>query len=168
LQVFGYNEDFIDEDIRNEMYQVNCNSAITLASAFPNSHFVFFSSCAVLGTIGTKGLETYAETKRLAEEKLSEICTKLTIVRPTVIDTKFPERAKIPPYSTKGYLSPQDVVKYIIKNLNKTLVLPGWQAHMLHWFNKINPTITQFFLNSSSGQTKHKNLQLPPGNERLH
>lgn len=144
---FAYNEDFITNKIKKEILEVNTSSVITLCKNFPEAKFVYMSSCATLGTNGTKNLETYVLSKRLSENFLKHYCKDLVLVRPSIIpDTRFFERAKIQTNSKKGFMNAKLVAQYVIKNLNKRTVFPGWQSKVLNFMNILSPRIAQKFL----------------------
>lgn len=144
---FGYSEEQLTEDIVREMFQVNVYGAKYIATEFPATKFVYVSSCAVLGTTGTEGLETYSNTKRKAEHLLRTICKNLSVVRPTIVgDTEFAKRAKIKTFSSKGFMNASEVAKYVVFNLHKECIKPGWQAKILHIFQRISPKLAQSFL----------------------
>lgn len=144
----GYNESLITPNVIREMELLNINAPVYLAMAFQNVKFVYFSSCAVLGTTGTLGLETYSATKRLAEYKLNNICSRLVIVRPSVIpDTPFIEKSHITLTNSKGFMKSKSVAQYVVSNLKtQKLILPGFHSKMLHILNNINPHLSQKFL----------------------
>lgn len=145
---FGYEEKLVTDDIRTEMFHVNVYVATAIANKFSDAKFVYISSCAVLGTTGTKNLETYADTKRTAERWLKKVvCSNLILVRPTKIaGTDFIKRANMKEVSTKGFWDYHQVVDYILSHLHQDVIYPGWQAHMIHVLHEIYPPLAQLFL----------------------
>lgn len=123
---FGYNENLITPEIKKEMYKVNVFTAQCIAQAFCDVKFIYTSSCAVYGIKETKGLKTYAETKRAAEKTLKNILPDLVILRPSTIpDTDFAKRAQLKEFSSIGFPNSEEVAKYVLEHLNEDLILPG-------------------------------------------
>lgn len=145
----GWQDNQMTEEKKKEMVTVNVDMPVYWSDAKPDAHHILFSSCAVYGVKGTQGLTFYADTKRNVESVMSQKCKHLTIVRPTLVDTKFAERAGLSDFNTKGFPSAKEVAGIVVKKAvksDKKLILPGYQAKMLHLFNCVSPQLAQKFL----------------------
>lgn len=146
----GWKDSELTEEKWLELTSLNVDMPAYWAKAWPNVHHVLFSSCAVYGKKGTKELTIYSGSKRLAETAMVLYCKgHLSFVRPTKIDTKFAERAGLSDVDTKGFPSVSDVAEAVVQKailLDKELVLPGWQAKMVHFFHVLSPYLAQLFL----------------------
>lgn len=149
LAGFGCADENLTPKRMKEMMAVNVFMPIYWAKAKQDVQHILFSSCAVYGTEGTKGLHFYSSTKRTVEKQMSRVCNHLSIVRPTIVATNFAERAGLPAFPTRGFPSAEQVARIVVKEAvvqNKTIVLPGLQAKLLHNFNFLSPRLAQFFL----------------------
>lgn len=149
LAGFGCADEKLSSKTKEEMMAVNVFMPIYWAKAKPNIQHVLFSSCAVYGIEGTKGLNFYSSTKRTVEREMCRACSHLSIVRPTVIATNFAERAGLPAFPTRGFPSAEQVARIVVRQAilqDRKIVLPGLQAKLLHKVNLLSPRLAQFFL----------------------